>query len=116
MTRVKRGFVAKRKRKNILSFTKGFVGSHSKLFRTANQQMMKALRYSFFDRRKKKNQNRSIWITRINASARKLETKYNKIINSLKRNIIIINKKMLSEIGKNDNISFRNITINKQKT
>ena len=114
MTRVKRGFVAKRKRKNILSLTKGFVGSHSKLFRTANQQMMKSLRYAFSDRRKKKNKNKSIWITRINALARKLETKYNKLINSLKKNIIIINKKMLSEIGKNDDTGFFTITIKKQ--
>ena len=66
MTRIKRGFVARKRRKKLFSLTKGFVGSHSKLFATSNQQNMKALRYSYFDRRKKKNDFKKIWIQRIN--------------------------------------------------
>nr|YP_010700272.1 ribosomal protein L20 [Euglena undulata]WCH63416.1 ribosomal protein L20 [Euglena undulata] len=98
MTRVKRGFVAKKRRKKILKLTKGFRGSHSKLFQTANQQMMKALRYSYFDRKKKKNQNRQIWIRRINATSRSFGIPYNKLMNKIKNDKISLNKKVLSEI------------------
>lgn len=99
MTRTTRGSVAKKTRKKIKSFAKGFVGAHSKLFRIAKQQMMKALRYAFSDRRKKKNQIKRIWITRINASARKIKIKYNQLINFKLLKSINLNKKLLSESG-----------------
>lgn len=102
MTRVKRGFVAQKRRKKIIKLTKGFQGSHSKLFKTANQQNMKALRYSYFDRRKKKGKFREIWIRRINAASRLYGISYNKAINVLKKNKISLNKKILSEIIVND--------------
>lgn len=98
MTRVKRGFVAKKRRKKILKLTKGFRGSHSKLFQTANQQIMKALRYSYFDRKKKKNQKRQIWIRRINATSRSYGIPYNRLMHKIKNYKILLNKKVLSEI------------------
>jgi large subunit ribosomal protein L20 len=98
MTRVKRGPVARKRRKKILKFAKGFRGSHSKLFQTSNQQVMKALRYSYADRRKKKNQFKRLWIQRINSAARSLETPYNKFITQLKVSRINLNKKILSKI------------------
>ena len=98
MTRIKRGSVAKLRRKKIFKITSGFKGSHSKLFRTANQQALKALKYSYFDRKKKKRNLKSIWIRRINASAKSLKTSYNKITKNLKDKKIILNKKILSEI------------------
>ena len=109
MTRVKRGFVAKKRRKNILKLAKGFTGSHSKLFTAANQQTMKALRYAYFDRRKKKNDFRRIWIQRINAAAKENKTKYNKVIHNLKLSKIMINKKILSKIATIDIITFKRI-------
>lgn len=98
MSRVKRGFVAKKRRQKILNFTKGFVGSHSKLFRSANQQAMKSLRYSYFDRRKKKNDLRKIWISRINAISKSNNGKYNQTIKKLKVLKINLNRKILSKI------------------
>ena len=98
MTRIKRGSVAKQRRKKILEFTSGFKGAHSRLFRTANQQVLKALKYSYFDRKKKKRTMKSIWVRRINANAKSFKTSYNKIMKKLKCEKIIINKKMLSEI------------------
>lgn len=109
MTRVKRGFVAKKRRKKIIELTKGFRGSHSKLFQTANQQMMKALRYSYFDRRKKKNQNKRIWIGRINATSRSNGIPYNKLINKLKNEKILLNRKVLSEIILKDLTTFNKL-------
>ena len=99
MTRAKRGSVAKKKRNKVTSHTKGFVGAHSKLFRTAKQQMMKGLRYAFSDRRKKKNQYRRLWITRLNAMVKKINSKYNKYIGFLKNKCININRKMFNGIG-----------------
>lgn len=99
MTRVKRGFVARKRRKKILKLAKGFIGSHSKLFTAANQQTMKALKYAYSDRRKKKNEFRKLWIQRINSAARLNGIKYNKLINKLKMSKIIINKKMLAKIA-----------------
>lgn len=102
MTRVKRGAVAKQRRKKILNITKGFVGSKSKLFRTANQQALKAMKYSYFDRKKKKRLIKSIWIRRINATSRMNGLSYNLLMNKLKTKKILLNKKMLSEIIIND--------------
>lgn len=99
MTRVKRSNIAKKRRKKILKITKGFIGSHSKLFRTANQQKMKALQRSFFDRKKKKRQLKLLWIKRINATAKKFQSSYNKFVHSLKEKKILLNKKILAEIA-----------------
>lgn len=99
MTRIKRGSVAKKRRKKILGFTKGFRGSHSKLFATANQQIMKALRYSYNDRRKKKSDFKKIWIQRINGASRLLGKNYSSIINQLKNSRILINKKIIAKLS-----------------
>ena len=109
MTRVKRGFVARKRRQKILNLTKGFVGSHSKLFRPANQQAMKSLRYSYFDRRKKKNYLRKIWISRINAMSRENNGKYNQTVNKLKRLRIILNRKIISKICLIDKKTFKDL-------
>ena len=70
MTRVKRGNVARKHRNKILKLAKGFRGAHSKLYRIANQQVMKALRNAYRDRKKKKRDFRRLWIARINAASR----------------------------------------------
>lgn len=99
MTRVKRGSVARKRRDKILGLAKGFRGSHSKLFQTSNQQVMKALKYSYSDRRKKKNQFKRLWIQRINSAARTIHLPYNKFVAKLKLSKINLNKKVLSKIS-----------------
>ena len=99
MPRVKRGNVARKRRKKILKLAKGFRGSHSKLFRTANQQVMKALRYAYRDRRNRKRDFRRLWITRINAAARLNGVSYSKLIGQLKISEIEINRKMLAQMA-----------------
>ena len=71
MVRIKRGNVARKRRKKVLALAKGFRGAHSRLFRVANQQVMKALKYSYVGRKQKKRNFRSLWITRINAATRR---------------------------------------------
>ena len=99
MARVKRGNVARKRRKKILKLAKGYRGSHSKLFRTANQQVMKALRYAYRDRRNRKRDFRRLWITRINAAARLNGTTYSRLIGDLKTANIEINRKMLAQMA-----------------
>ena len=99
MTRVKRGNVARKRRKKILKLAKGFRGSHSRLFRTANQQVMKALRNSYRDRRKRKRDFRRLWITRINAAARVNGMSYSQLIGQMKKANIEINRKMLAQLA-----------------
>jgi ribosomal protein L20 len=70
MVRVKRGNVAKNRRKRVLNFAKGFKGAHSRLFRVANGQGMKAFVYSYVRRKRRKQDFKKLWICRVNAAAR----------------------------------------------
>jgi large subunit ribosomal protein L20 len=106
MTRVKRGNVARKRRKKILKLAKGFRGSHSRLFRTANQQVMKALRYAYSDRRKRKRDFRRLWIARINAAARQHGMSYSQLLGNLKKVDIQLNRKMLAQMAILDPTSF----------
>ena len=99
MTRVKRGNVARKRRKKILKLAKGFRGSQSVLFRTAKQQVLKALRYSYMGRKNKKRNYRRLWIIRINAFSRLYNMSYNQFMNYLKKSNIALNRKMLSQLA-----------------
>lgn len=109
MTRVKRGNVARKHRKKILKLAKGFRGSHSTLFRTANQQVMKALRNSYRDRKKRKRDFRRLWITRINAAARLHGMNYSQLMGNLKKADILINRKMLAMMAILDPTGFNQV-------
>jgi large subunit ribosomal protein L20 len=109
MSRVKRGNVARKRRKKILKLAKGFRGSHSTLFRTANQQVMKALRSSYRDRKKRKRDFRRLWIARINAAVRQHGMSYSKFMGSLKQADVQINRKMLAQMAILDPAGFSKI-------
>lgn len=106
MVRVKRGNVARKRRKKILKLAKGFRGAHSRLFRVANQQVMKSLSYSYMGRKQNKRKFRQLWITRINSAARKNETKYSSFINNLKVSKVSLNRKMLAQLSLLDPTAF----------
>jgi large subunit ribosomal protein L20 len=109
MVRIKRGNVARKRRKKILSMASGYRGAHSVLFRVANQQVMKALRYSYIGRKQKKRIFRRIWISRINAASRLNGSTYNKLINKFKKSNIDLNRKMLSQIAILDAATFKSL-------
>ncbi|AKE64056.1 50S ribosomal protein L20 [Microcystis aeruginosa NIES-3806] len=109
MSRVKRGNVARKRRKKILKLAKGFRGSHSRLFRTANQQVMKALRNAYRDRRKRKRDFRRLWITRINAAARQQGISYSQLTGQLKKANILLNRKMLAQLAVLDPVAFAKV-------
>lgn len=104
MTRVKRGFVLRKRHKKIIKMNSGFVGSHSKLFKVANQENLKSLSYAYKDRKKKKRNFKSLWIKKINSTI-----KYNIFINNLKKNELTLNRKILAKICENDRITIEKI-------
>jgi len=109
MVRVKRGNVARKRRKKILHLAKGYRGAHSRLFRVANQQVMKALRYSYVGRKQKKRMFRRIWITRINAASRVNGLSYSRVIHNFKKSNIELNRKMLAQIAVLDTPTLMNL-------
>lgn len=109
MVRVKRGNIARKRRNKILQLAKGYRGAHSRLFRVANQQIMKALRYSFVGRKQKKRTFRKIWITRINAASKLNGTSYSRLIHNCKKSKIDLNRKMLAQLAILDPKTFNQI-------
>jgi len=97
--RVKRGNVSRQRHKKILKLAKGFRGSRSKLFKVANQAVMKALKYQYRDRRNKRRDLRRLWIVRINAAARQHGLSYSRLINGLAKVGIELNRKYLADLA-----------------
>ena len=106
MARVKRGNVLRKRHKKILKLAKGFKGARSRIFKVANQAVMKALKYQYRDRRIKKRNMRRLWIARINAAARINGLSYSRLTDSLNKANIIVNRKMLSDIAIKDPKAF----------
>ena len=102
MARVKRGVNTKKRHKRILKQAKGYFGAKSKLFKPANQAVMKSLNYAYIGRKLRKRDFRKMWIARINAAARQNGMSYSKFINGLKKANIEVNRKMLSEMAIHD--------------
>lgn len=111
MARVKGTFVTRRRRKKVLKLAKGYFGSKHRLFRTANQQVMKSRMYAYRDRRQRKRDFRKLWITRINAAARLNGLTYSKLMHGLKLAGVDINRKILAELAVNDSKAFSDLAI-----
>lgn len=109
MTRVKGGTITRKRHKKILKITKGMYGSRSKLFRRANEAMLKSLWYSYRDRRTRKRDLRRLWIARINAAARLNGTTYSRLVYSMKGAGIELNRKMLADIAVRDPAAFSEV-------
>jgi large subunit ribosomal protein L20 len=99
MTRVKRGVSANKRRKNVLSFTKGFRWHRKSHYAAAKEAMIKAGKYAHRDRRAKKRTFRALWITRLNNALRLLGAKYSTFIASQKTKNIDIDRKVLSQMA-----------------
>ncbi|MFZ2950372.1 MAG: 50S ribosomal protein L20 [Desulfuromonadaceae bacterium] len=109
MARVKRGFKARRRRNKVLKLAKGYRGARSKLFRSATEAVDRALNYAFRDRRVKKRDFRSLWITRINAASRINGLSYSKFIFGLKKANVQIDRKVLADIAVTDPNGFAQV-------
>jgi large subunit ribosomal protein L20 len=109
VTRVKGGTITRKRHKKILKITKGMYGSRSKLFRRANEAMLKSLWYSYRDRRTRKRDLRRLWIARINAAARLNGTTYSRLVYSMKGAGIELNRKVLADIAVRDPAAFSEV-------
>jgi len=109
MARVKRGTTKLKHRKNVLARTKGMRGNIRKKERQANEVLAHAGNHAFNDRRKKKGDFRSLWTTRINAGLRAHGFVYSKFMKMLKDKDIKVNRKMLSELAKDEPETFERV-------
>lgn len=107
MSRVRRGFKARRRRNKILKLAKGFHFDRRRKYKHASETVRRALHYAYKSRRLLKRNMRKLWVTRINAGARMLGTTYSKLINALDKKGIVINRKMLAELAARDFNSFK---------
>ena len=107
MARVKRGVVARRRHRKILNRAKGYYGARRKVYRVAKQAVIKAGQYAYRDRRQRKRDFRSLWITRINAAAREHGLSYSRFINGLKRAEIEVDRKVLADLAVHDKAAFK---------
>jgi large subunit ribosomal protein L20 len=107
--RVKRGVTINAKHKKMLKLTKGMQHDRTRSYRLAKQAVIKALSYAYRDRRNKKRDLRSLWITRINAAAREFGTTYSELIAGLKKVDIQIDRKILAELAVSEPKAFAEI-------
>ncbi|MDD2694429.1 MAG: 50S ribosomal protein L20 [Anaerolineales bacterium] len=106
MARVKTGPNRRRRHIKVLKITKGQFGSRHRLFRRANEAMLKSLWYAYRDRRTRKRDLRRLWIARINAAARLNGITYSRLIHGMRREQITINRKMLADLAVRDPKTF----------
>ncbi|MFS8650491.1 MAG: 50S ribosomal protein L20 [Caldibacillus sp.] len=109
MARVKSGTVRRKRRKRIIKLAKGYYGAKHRLYRVANQQVMKSLNYAYRDRRRRKRDFRKLWITRINAAARMHGLSYSRFMHGLKMAGIEVNRKMLADLAVSDQEAFKQL-------
>jgi large subunit ribosomal protein L20 len=107
--RVKGGTVTRRRHKKIIKMTKGQWGTRSKLFRRANEAMMKSYWYAYRDRRVRRREMRRLWIARINAASRQHDLSYSRFIHGLKLANVALDRKVLADIAVRDAAAFAEI-------
>jgi large subunit ribosomal protein L20 len=109
MTRAKTGKVRRRRHKKVLKRAKGFRMTRSRLFKVAHETVLRAGMHAYIGRKLRKRDMRKLWIQRINAAARKNNTKYSQLIHLFRENDIQLNRKMLAEIAVKDPETFTKI-------
>ncbi len=109
MARAKNTVQTRRRRKKILKMAKGYFGSKRTLYRTANEQVMRSLNYSYVSRKLRKRDFRKLWIQRINAACKMHDYKYSKLIFGLSLANVKINRKMLADMAAFDEEGFKQL-------
>ncbi len=107
--RVKGGFVTRRRHNKVLKLTRGQWGTKHRLFRRANEAMMKSLWYSYRDRRQRRRDLRRLWIARINAAARMNGMNYSRFMHALKLANVELDRKVLADLAVRDGLAFAKI-------
>lgn len=106
MSRVKRGFKARRRRNKVLKEAKGFTGGRRKLYRTATESVDRALKFAYRDRKVRKREFRKLWIVRINAAVREHGLNYSRFIDGLNKAQVALDRKVLADLAVSDPAGF----------
>jgi large subunit ribosomal protein L20 len=106
MARIKRGVVTRRRHRAVLNRAEGFRGTRNRLFKRANEAVMRSLMYQYRDRRTRKRQMRRLWITRINAAARQNGMTYGRFIEGLHKAGVTVDRKILADLAVRDEAAF----------
>lgn len=106
MARVKRGVTTRRRHRAVLNRAEGFRGTRNRLFKRANEAVMRSLMYQYRDRRTRKRQMRRLWITRINAAARENGMTYGRFIEGLHNAGVTVDRKILADLAVRDAAAF----------
>ena len=109
MARIKRGVMSLKKRRKVLKAVKGFRGARGRTYKAANEALLHSMVYAFRDRRRRKRDFRSLWITRINAAARSEGLTYSRLMSGLKKEGLNVNRKILAELAVNDQSAFSHL-------
>lgn len=109
MARVKNGVAHHARKKKIMEAAKGARGGRSKLYKAAKETAERAMRYAYRDRRKRKSEFRTLWITRINAAARLHDLSYSRLIAGLAKAGVEINRKVLADLAVHDADAFAKV-------
>ena len=106
MPRATNNPATRQRRKKVLKQAKGYRGARSRLFKSANETVKRALQYAYRDRRQRKRVFRRLWIARINAASRDFGLSYNRLINGLKNAGVEVDRKLLAELAVSDREAF----------
>jgi large subunit ribosomal protein L20 len=106
MARIKRGVLKMKHRRKVMKLVKGFRAARSRNYRVANEALLHSLSYAFRDRRVRKRDFRSLWISRINAAARREGLSYSRLIDGLKKSGVTLNRKALADLAVSDRAAF----------
>lgn len=106
MARIKRGVAGLKHRRKVMKLVKGFRAARRRNYRVANEALLKSLAYAFRDRRVRKRDFRSLWISRINAAVRREGLSYSVFMNGLKKSGVSLNRKALAELAVSDSAAF----------
>jgi large subunit ribosomal protein L20 len=109
MARIKRGVHGLKHRRKVMKLVKGFRAARRRNYRVANEALLHSLSYAFRDRRVRKRDFRSLWITRINAAARREGLSYSRLMAGLKKSGINVNRKALADLAVHDTVAFNRL-------
>jgi large subunit ribosomal protein L20 len=109
MARIKRGVIKLKKRRKLFKLTKGYRGARSRRIKTAQEALLHSLQYAFEHRRQKKRDFRRLWNVRINAACRNFGLSYSRFVSGLKKQGLILNRKVLSELAVQDELVFKEL-------
>jgi large subunit ribosomal protein L20 len=109
MARIKRGLNKIKHRRKVMKLVKGFRAARRRNYRVANEALLHSLSYAYRDRRVRKRDFRSLWISRINAAARREGLTYSRLIDGLKKSGVTLNRKALADLAVRDQAAFESL-------